>query len=503
MGGDRVEELGSHLRLERRRSLLDQSKCRGGRGRAGAPRPSAGRSARPSARACGRRRGGARPSRSDRRAAAGGAGRAPGRSWRRRPCARADLPHRRGGRRAWRARRRMRRRVSASSTAPTVARSPGARRSAARKSRKPVELVCVAAHGRRERGRIGLGLLDRADVELEAVAEALDSAEHPDGVALREARSRAARRRARLDPRSDLSGRRARARGSRHPSGRADAACVRRRRRRRSPGPPRARQWRSLRPSLGRKAAGRLGRVARISSLSRDPLRRGAGRAARPADRAAVRRDRAGGARALPRGEPVQRRASDPSRRRGRRGKPVAELAGARRPRSRRRSPALWWLAQDYVGPDGVARTRDGLVCALHVEPYSASVILPHERTHAGPKEGRMRLLRALRAHVEPIFLLYDGTLAGPVGEPLVDVELEGVRNRLWRVEADRRGTGRRPAPDRRRPPPLRDGARLPRGRDGTEESAWLLAVVVPTDAGGVEHLPDASTGRRCRSGRR
>src|SRR6202795_142251 len=34
--------------------------------------------------------------------------------------------------------------------------------------------------------------------------------------------------------------------------------------------------------------------------------------------------------------------------------------------------PALWWLQQDYVGPDGVARTRGGLVCALHVEPYSA-----------------------------------------------------------------------------------------------------------------------------------
>src|SRR5262249_62388328 len=69
--------------------------------------------------------------------------------------------------------------------------------------------------------------------------------------------------------------------------------------------------------------------------------------------------------------------------------------------------PALWWLAQDYVGPDGVARTRVGLVCSLRLEPYGAGVVLPHERTHAGPKEGRLRLLRALRAQVEPIFLLY------------------------------------------------------------------------------------------------
>ncbi len=79
--------------------------------------------------------------------------------------------------------------------------------------------------------------------------------------------------------------------------------------------------------------------------------------------------------------------------------------------------PALWWLEQDYVGPDGVERTRGGLVCALHVEPYSAGVVLPHELTHAGPKEGRMRLLRALRAHVEPLFFLYEGPLAGPPDE--------------------------------------------------------------------------------------
>ncbi len=49
--------------------------------------------------------------------------------------------------------------------------------------------------------------------------------------------------------------------------------------------------------------------------------------------------------------------------------------------------PSLWWLSQDYVGPDGIARTRDGLVAALRLEPYDAGVVLPHERTHAGPKD--------------------------------------------------------------------------------------------------------------------
>src|SRR6266705_1473317 len=79
---------------------------------------------------------------------------------------------------------------------------------------------------------------------------------------------------------------------------------------------------------------------------------------------------------------------------------------------TRDREPSYWFLSQDYVGPDGVERTRSGLVASLRAEPYERGVVLPHERTHRGPKEGRLRLLRATRTHLEPIFLLYDGSLA-------------------------------------------------------------------------------------------
>lgn len=152
--------------------------------------------------------------------------------------------------------------------------------------------------------------------------------------------------------------------------------------------------------------------------------------------------------------------------------------------------PAIWWLSQDYTGPDGIRRTRDGIVCALRAEPYESGVVLPHERTHAGPKEGRLRLLRALRAHVEPIFLLYDGTLDAPGGEPLIEVTLDGVRNRLWRVGAEV-------------PEGLASAALLIadghhryettlafHAEDGAEESAWLLAVIVPTDQEGLTIFP-------------
>jgi uncharacterized protein (DUF1015 family) len=152
--------------------------------------------------------------------------------------------------------------------------------------------------------------------------------------------------------------------------------------------------------------------------------------------------------------------------------------------------PAVWWLSQEYVGPDGVARTRDGLVCSLRAEAYSTGAVRPHERTHAGPKEGRLRLLRALRAHVEPIFLLYQGRLERASGEPLVEVELEGVRNRLWRLEQEP-------------PPELADASLLIADghhryetalafheQDGSEASAWLMVVVVPTEQEGLTIFP-------------
>ena len=99
---------------------------------------------------------------------------------------------------------------------------------------------------------------------------------------------------------------------------------------------------------------------------------------------------------------------------------------------------AFWALSQDYVGPDGVARTRTGLVGSLRVEPYETGSVLPHERTHRGPKEGRLKLLRETRAQLEPIFLLYEGETPFEVPESGPDIEVEGAR--LWRLDDDSLG---------------------------------------------------------------
>ncbi len=104
-----------------------------------------------------------------------------------------------------------------------------------------------------------------------------------------------------------------------------------------------------------------------------------------------------------------------------------------------REEPALWWIAQDYTGPDGVARTREGIAGSVEATPYSEGKVLPHERTHAGPKEGRLKILRAMRTQLEPIFLLYDADppLDAPGGPPEMDVEEDGVRTRVWRLPAE------------------------------------------------------------------
>src|SRR6266508_772749 len=137
-----------------------------------------------------------------------------------------------------------------------------------------------------------------------------------------------------------------------------------------------------------------------------------------------------------------------------------------------------WLLSQDYVGPDGVSRTRTGLVASLRAEPYENGVVLPHERTHSGPKEGRLRLLRATRTQLEPIFLLYEGDpLQPPAREP--DLQSGGAELREHR------------APDRGRSPPLRDRGCICAGRrlalpDGRPRA---------DGAGGANHLPHASNG--------
>ena len=107
-------------------------------------------------------------------------------------------------------------------------------------------------------------------------------------------------------------------------------------------------------------------------------------------------------------------------------------------------APALWPIEQDYTGPDGAARTRRGFLARVRVEPYGAGRIRPHERTHPGPREDRLRLTRATQANLSPIFSLFsdpDGAAQRALAAATADrapwgnsTDDDGTVNRLWRV---------------------------------------------------------------------
>jgi uncharacterized protein (DUF1015 family) len=146
--------------------------------------------------------------------------------------------------------------------------------------------------------------------------------------------------------------------------------------------------------------------------------------------------------------------------------------------------PAAWALSQSYVGLDGVLRTRNGVVVALRLEPYDRRVVLPHERTHANVKEERLRILRATRTQLEPIFLLHDGDpVELPGREP--DLALEGER--LWRIDE---------LPELSEQLLIADGhhryetALAFHEEDGTEASAWMMVVLVSTREEGLTIFP-------------
>jgi uncharacterized protein (DUF1015 family) len=106
----------------------------------------------------------------------------------------------------------------------------------------------------------------------------------------------------------------------------------------------------------------------------------------------------------------------------------------------RERDPAIYPYHQRYL-VDGQPVTRRGFIALGELTDYTQQVVRPHERTHSGPKEDRMRLLEATEADIGLIFMLTedpDGALARatePAGPPLAEArDLRGETHRLWRV---------------------------------------------------------------------
>ena len=164
---------------------------------------------------------------------------------------------------------------------------------------------------------------------------------------------------------------------------------------------------------------------------------------------------------------------------------------------------AVWWLRQDYEGPDGVARTRQGVAVSLGLEPYATGVVRPHERTHAGPKATQLDLLRATHASLSPILLLYDDPSAGArraleslvEGEPLLSAQDGPSTNSVWRITDPEAIAAARDALAAQRLV-IADGhhryetALAFHEEQGTEQSGWTMAVLVNTHGEGLTIYP-------------
>ena len=105
--------------------------------------------------------------------------------------------------------------------------------------------------------------------------------------------------------------------------------------------------------------------------------------------------------------------------------------------------PSVTVYRQDFLGPDGPV-SRHGLFAALTLSPLDQGEVLPHERTHSGPKRDRLALTLATRTQLSPVFLaardeaarLFEGLVAATVAEPDGQaVTPDGVSHMIWRID--------------------------------------------------------------------
>jgi len=102
--------------------------------------------------------------------------------------------------------------------------------------------------------------------------------------------------------------------------------------------------------------------------------------------------------------------------------------------------PAVYFYQQDFHH-EGQTLTRSGLLCRVRLEPFGHGTIYPHEETHAAAKSDRLKLTRACKANLSPVFglcpdpenFLTSSLSAASQGMPPVQaVEPSGVVHRLW-----------------------------------------------------------------------
>ncbi|MGZ3442211.1 MAG: DUF1015 domain-containing protein, partial [Polyangia bacterium] len=104
--------------------------------------------------------------------------------------------------------------------------------------------------------------------------------------------------------------------------------------------------------------------------------------------------------------------------------------------------PALYRYHQTFTA-EGKTATRRGFICRIRLARFEERIVLPHERTLAGPKADRLKLKRAARAHLSQVFGLYSDPERAS-DKPFEAIEktapaleartTDGVEQKLWRL---------------------------------------------------------------------
>ena len=93
--------------------------------------------------------------------------------------------------------------------------------------------------------------------------------------------------------------------------------------------------------------------------------------------------------------------------------------------------PAYYVYHQTFPLPSGKKITRKAFICAFELAGFEEGIVLPHEKTHAGPKIDRLNLTRATETYFGNIFMLY------PDSENRIDAIFDQAINRPADIEAE------------------------------------------------------------------
>ena len=106
------------------------------------------------------------------------------------------------------------------------------------------------------------------------------------------------------------------------------------------------------------------------------------------------------------------------------------------------KTPSIYIYEQEYLYK-GKLKKRIGFISLMKIEDPASSLVLPHEHTFFKPKEDRLNLIRSTKTNTCPIFCIFQddrNRVTNAIKKnaskksPIIDIHLEGVGHKLWRM---------------------------------------------------------------------